>query len=266
MADAKTTPGEEGKKLNADGTPAITPAKDEENEPKVGDIVDDADKGKLKEPKGDDDKPTVGLDKFLGEKKARKAAETELANLKAQLEDGDISADDADKAIDALAEEYEGKVDKDFLKKLGKALKQKPSSSKSSEKKEPDDEVSTRLSKLEQRERQEAIDKAFDKHFTRAMERMPEFKDVVNPSVIKSLSLDPKNKDKTFSQIIEDTYGKAIPAGRRTIEKTTPGGGKEPETVDFDRAVKDTAYYKEVMANPALKKQYNDGLEKRIKL
>lgn len=261
MADAKTTPGAEEKKLNADGTPATeAPKGDEVKEPKVGDIVKDASKGKEDEPKGDDDKPkTVGLDKFLEEKKARKAAEKRIAELEAKGED--LDADDVSDEIDAIATEY--KVDKDFLKKLKKAMS--PKASKTSKEDEPDDKVSSRLTALEQEKRQGEIDKAFDKHFTKALEIVPEFKDIANPDVIKALSLLPKNADKTFSQIIEETYGKAVP-GRKTIEKTTPGGGKEPETVDFDRAVKDSAYYAQIMANPAMKKQYNDGIEKRLRL
>lgn len=261
MADAKTTPEVEVKKLNADGTPASEPTNDkkegEEKEPKVGDLIDD-EKGDDKKPKGDEDKPqTVGLDKFLEEKKARKAAEKRIAKLEAQLGDGEeIDAEEISDEIDSLAEEFE--VSKPFLKKLEKTLLKKIG-------KEADDKVSSRLDGIEEEKRAEAVDKAFTKHFNIAMEKMSEFKDIVNPEVIKTLSLDPKNKDKTFSQIIEDTYGKSLP-GRKTIEKTTPGGGKDPEEVDFDRAVRDTKYYTEIMANPAMKKKYNDGIEKRLRL
>lgn len=264
MADAKNTPGAEEKKLNADGTPA-TEAKVEVKEPKVGEIIDEADKGTKKEPKGDDDAPkTVGLDKFLEEKKARKAAEKRLAELEAQGDD--IDAEDVSDAIDEIADEY--KVDKGFLKKLKKALTPKSTPTKSPKEKsedDADDKVSSRLTALEQEKRQAEIDKAFDKHYAKALEIVPEYKDIANPEVIKELSLLPKNKDKTFSQIIEETYGKSVP-GKKTIERTTPGGGKEPEEIDFDRAVKDTKYYTEIMANPALKKKYNDGIEKRLRL
>lgn len=252
MADAKNTPGEEAKNLNADGTPAAeSPKGDEAKEPKVGDVIN-PDAGKDKEPKGDDVQPkTVGLDKFLEEKKARKAAEKRVAELESKGDD--IDSDAIADEIDSIAEEFD--VNKPFLKKLEKALAKKYS------KKEPqadNSEVSSRLSAIEQKERQAQIDRAFDKHFGQAMARMPELKDIVNPDVIKTLSLDPKNKDKTFTQIIEDTYGKSVP-GRKTIERTTPGGGKEPEEIDMERARKDSKYFNEIMANPALKKKYNDS-------
>ena len=266
MADAKTTPGGEEKKLNADGTPAADSKKDEAKEPKVGEIIEDADKGTKKTPNGDDDAPkTVGLDKFLEEKKARKAAEKRIAELESKGEE--VDADDVSDAIDEIAEEYN--VDKGFLKKLKKVLTPKSSPTKSTEdktKEGADDEVSSRLTALEQKERDAEIAKAFDSAYKKALEIVPEYAEVANPEVIKELSLLPKNKDKTFSQIIEETYGKSVPTGRKTIERTTPGGGKEPETVDFDRARKDSKYYAEIMANPALKKQYNDGLEKRLPL
>jgi len=92
---------------------------------------------------------------------------------------------------------------------------------------------------------------------------MPEYENLVNREVIKVLSLDPKNANKTFAQLIEETYGKAI-TGKRTIETTKPGGGKEPTEIDFDKALKDTEYFKEIMSNPTLKKKYNDSISSRV--
>lgn len=266
MADAKNTPGAEDKKLNTDGTPVTPPADaGEVKEPKVGELIDDAGKDSKKEPKEDiSESKTVGLDKFLEQKKALKAAQKRIAELESDGED--VDAEDVSDAIDEIADEY--KVDKGFLNKLKKALTPKDSSSKSSKGKtdeDTDNKVVSRLDALEQEKRQGEIDKAFNKHYTRALEIVPEYKNIANAEVIKELSLLPKNKDKTFSQIIEETYGKSI-TGKKTIEKTTPGGGKEPTEIDFDRATQNTDYYKEIMADPALKKKYNEGLEKRIKL
>lgn len=257
MANAETTPGAEEKKLNADGTPATKVVETEVKEPKVGDIVNPDNNGK-KDAKADDKPETVGLDKFLELKGENKELKKAVKSLQDKIEEGGVGKGEISDDLDEIAKEFN--VDKGFLNKLKKALggKQVP--------KEADDKVSGRLEKLEAEKKQESIDKAFTKHFEKAMEKMPEFKSVVNAEVIKTLSLDPRNADKTFTEIIEETYGKAIPAGRRTIEKTTPGGGKEPTEIDFDRAVKDGAYYKELMADPALKKKYNDGIEKRIRL
>lgn len=264
MTKVNDTPGGEEKKLNADGTPATpAPSGDEVKEPKIGDIVDD---GKGKDGEGDGkskdiiEPKTVGLDKFLDQKKALKAANKRIAELEAG--DG-IDADDISDEIDAIADEFE--VSKPFLKKLEKAMLKKLGITGKAKPADTDDEVSSRLNALETREKAENTTKAFNKEFNRVMDTMPELKEVVNADVIKELTLLPKNRDKTFRQIIEETYGKTVP-GRKTIETTRPGGGKEPEGVDFDRAVKDSKYYAEIMANPAMKKQYNDGLEKRLKL
>jgi hypothetical protein len=95
------------------------------------------------------------------------------------------------------------------------------------------------------------------------MAEMPEYSAIVNKDVIKTLSLDPANQNKTFQQLIEETYGNAL-GGKRTLETTTPRGGKALESVDFDRAKKDGKYLEEVLANPDTKKEYNEGLIGRL--
>jgi hypothetical protein len=94
---------------------------------------------------------------------------------------------------------------------------------------------------------------------------MPEYKNIANKDVIKSLSLDPKNANKTFAKILEDSYGHLI-TGKKTLEKTTVRGGNSDSPIDFNKAAKDMEYYKEIMANPELKKKYNESLTDRIKL
>jgi hypothetical protein len=88
---------------------------------------------------------------------------------------------------------------------------------------------------------------------------MPEFTSIVNPGVIKALSLLPQNASKTFPQLIEETYGNAI-SGKRTMQTTTPGGGKDSAPLDYTKATQDMSYYNEVMANPKLKAEYNQKM------
>lgn len=196
---------------------------------------------------------TVGLDKFLEVKNQKKELQKELNDLKSRLERGedmgDIGLD-----LDALAEEHD--IDKGFLTKLVNTIKTQAEKSL-------DERIDKKLAPITAKEKAEKIDKAFKTAFDGAIENMPEYKEVVNPEVIKTLSLDPKNANKTFTQLIEETYGNAI-TGKRTIETTKPGGGKEPTEVDFDKAAKDPEYFKEVMANPDLKKKYNAKLTDRI--
>jgi hypothetical protein len=62
----------------------------------------------------------------------------------------------------------------------------------------------------------------FNEHFDKTISQMPEFDGVVNKDVIKTLSLDPSNKNKTFQQLIETAYGHLV-AGRKTMEASRPG-------------------------------------------
>lgn len=211
----------------------------EKTEKTVGEIADEVTPDK-------EEKETVGLDKYLTEKKARKAAEKDLADLKQSIEQGatkkEVAAD-----IASLAKEHD--LDPEFLQKFADTIK-------SQTEKSLDDKYTPKLSALEKKERDAKIDAAFKTHFDLAMEKMPDLKDIVVPSVIKTLSLDPSNSKKTITQLIEEVYGNTVP-GKRTAEKTIPGGGKEPAPLDFAKARKDTKYFNEVMADPALKKEYN---------
>ncbi len=142
-----------------------------------------------------------------------------------------------------MAEKYD--VDKEFVGELAAVL------TKSAE-----DAAEARIAPMKEQERKAAIDKAFEAEFSRIMERMPEYTGVANKDAIKSLSLLPGNAKKTLAQLIEETFGGAI-TGKRTIEPNKPGGRNEPGPVDVSRARKDPEYFKEVMANPETKAEYN---------
>lgn len=179
---------------------------------------------------------------FLGEKKARKALEKEVERLKNQIEEG-ASSEVISSSIDSIAEEHD--IDKGFLKKLSSTIKAEVTAEM-----EAKNEVETNSKKFED---------SFNAGFELALERGPEFKSIANKEIVKQLSLLPQNHKKTISQIVEETYGNAI-QGRRTIETTTPGGGKDPEPLDLDKAGKDIEYFKKVMEDPKLKEQYNKAM------
>lgn len=198
---------------------------------------------------------TIPISAFLDEKKGRKEAErarddaqTRVSELEQSIKAGatkaEVSAD-----IEAIAKEYD--VDAGFLSKLASAMQAKAKTA-----------VDEKLRPLEEKDREAKINVAFKGAYEGAMERMPEFKAIVNPDVIKALSLDPRNANKTFTQIIEEAYGNAVP-GKRSIESTVAGGGKEPAPLDMTRARKDNAYFAEIMANPQLKAEYNAAMLKR---
>ena len=187
---------------------------------------------------------TVSLSKYMKEKKARQELEAQLQALQEQPNrtPSQVSADLKD-----LASEHN--VDPEFLEKLASTLEAR-SMAKAEETLKP----------ILEKDRQAQIDAKFTAAFDRAMENMPEYAGIVNKNVIKALSLNPENANKTFVQIIEDAYGSAI-GGKRTIEqRTVPRGGNTSGELDYDRAKADNDYFKEVMANPTLKAQYNERL------
>lgn len=168
---------------------------------------------------------SVPFNKFIKEKEKRKALEKELADLRKQL-----SQDDD---VDDVEDEPE-------VKKLAQKLEQ-----------------------LEGDKKREQLEAKFMQHFNKTLEDFPEYKDVVNVDVIKKLAFDPANSTKTYKQLLDETYGKSL-VGRRTIETTTPRGGAKDTKVDIERAKTDAAYRHEVLADPELRKQYNESLTDRI--
>ena len=183
-----------------------------------------------------EDKRVVDEYVFVAEKKARKAAEKELKSLRDSIENGATKQEISD-SISEIADEHN--IDKEFLQKLASSIK-----------------AETKRELVEDKDKENKFETAFKSQYEIAMERAPEFKSIANPEVIKTLAIQPQNAKKTLSQILEDTYGNAI-TGKRTIETSTPNGGKDPEPLDYSRAEKDIEYFKEVMKDPKKKAQYN---------
>jgi len=186
--------------------------------------------------------------KFLEYKKQNKELKKEIAEIKQMMADGATKAE-VNREIESLAKEHN--IDTDFLTKLSSTIEKGLSSkfSKDEVKKETqDDDVETKSID---------IDKEFTNHFDRVIQHMPEFQDIVNKDIIKSITLDPKNGHKTLTQIIEETYG-AVLKGKKSLDMTKPGGGKDPQPLDMKRAQTDASYRRDVVfADPDLKRQYN---------
>jgi hypothetical protein len=212
-------------------------------------------------------KPVETIGETLGEKKVvdsvplarlnkeitrRKELEAKIEQLQKAAAADTMSKTEIAHDLKALAEEHN--IDAGFLDKLAKTIKA-----------QADADIDERLRPIAEREQMEKREKAFTEHFTKALENMPDFKGVVNPEVIKQLAFNPANANKTFAQLIEETYGNTL-QGKRTIETATPRGGAKNEAVDIDRARRDSTYFKEVMANPELKKEYNDRLHERVQI
>ncbi len=183
---------------------------------------------------------------FVAQKKALIAAEKELKALRESIQYQESSQHEQLTGVDAIAEKYN--IDREFMNELKSTIE--------------NDLDAKYASKLSAKDKAEKFDDAFNKQYNTALERGPEFQSIANPDVIKTLATLPQNKNKTVSQLLEETYGNAL-TGKRTIETTQPGGGKDPEPLDISRAEKDIEYFKQVMADPKKKAQYNEHMFKK---
>ena len=192
---------------------------------------------------------------LLEYKKDNKELKKDIKDLRKLIEDG-ASNKEVSQELKDIAEEHN--VDPDFLAKLARSIKAQT-------KAEMEDELSSKMKPIEAKAQQENIDKKFEEHFAKVLEAMPEYKDIVSKDVIKSLALNPANANKSFAKILEESYGHLL-KGKKTLEPTSPRGGQGDMEIDYAKAQKDSKYFAEIMADPELKKKYNEDLHKRIKL
>jgi len=231
MSDENTTPEQA---VNLTEETVETP---EVKEPTVAEVL----QPEVKEEKHE----SVPLNKYLDLKSDYKELKADLEKLQKQASETQMTKAEVADDLEALAKEHN--IDPAFLNKLAGAIKSRA-----------EKDIDAKLRPFTEKEKKERIDSAFDKTYTAVIADMPEYEAVVNPEVIKQLSLQPTNKDKTFRQIIEETYGNAI-QGKRTIE-TTNAHPKTSGALDYNKAKSDTAYFKEVMADPKLKAEYNSRM------
>lgn len=227
----------------AKATETVKPAADEV---KAGDIT-----GGEKQKDAD----MVPLAAFLEEKNARKELTKEVQRLTAAIGAG-ATDKEVSQSIDSVAEEFG--LDKAALNKLARAIRVETEAA-------AEEKFSKRLKPFEDSARAEAVRKAFTAHYDKALENMEDFKGIVNKDVIFRLTVDPANANKTISEIIEDTYGSAL-GGKRTVDSANSSRGTDASAIlDKARMNTDEKYLDEVLANPILKKQYDDALLEYMK-
>ena len=125
--------------------------------------------------------------------------------------------------------------------------------------------IDEKLAPLTAREQKAQQDRVLGQMLDKALESNPDFKDVVNPDVIKQLALNPDNANKTMTQLIQDTYGSAVKVtDKKTMESTTPGKSEAITSVDYDRAQTDSEYFAKIKADPALKAEYNQKMTEQL--
>jgi len=193
---------------------------------------------------------SVPLSKFLEVKNENKRLAQDIETIKKSIDSGAPKTEVRDD-IHSLAEKYD--VNEEFIKEIVRSAKLEAS-------KEIDSKIDSRFAPIEERSKLEKREVAFNEHFQKALERMPEYNGIVNKEVIKSFALNPNNSNKTFSQLIEEAYGHLV-QGKKTFDNASPRVGKEDNLeVDSARAKKDPEYFKQIMSDPVLKKKYNDSL------
>ena len=180
---------------------------------------------------------------FVAQKKALIAAEKELKALRDSMQYQEATQYEQVTGVDAIADKYN--IDREFMNELKSTIE--------------NDLDAKYASKESAKEKADKFNDAFSKQYNTALERGPEFQAIANPDVIKTLATLPQNKNKTVSQLLEETYGNAL-TGKRTIETTQPGGGKDPEPLDYNKAMNDLEYYNKVMADPKLKEKFNEQM------
>lgn len=188
-------------------------------------------------------------------KKALKEAQATIEEMKAS----GATKKEINASLKEIAEKYE--VDEDFVNDIASAVK-------SDTDKELDEKISSRLKPIEEKERREQTSKMFKDAYKTALENLgEEYKKVASEATIQALareaSSDPDRKDLTIEQILRETYGHLIKGTKKSVENVRPKDGASQTAIDFDRAKTDTEYYKEIMADPQLKAEYNKDLHKR---
>jgi uncharacterized membrane-anchored protein YjiN (DUF445 family) len=216
---------------------AETVAKPEEGKT-VGEVLET----KAPEPKEAKMVPEAVLLEF---KKENKEMAKELKSLKEAIEGG-ASKKEVSSDLKALAEKHG--QDPEFLKEFADSVR-----------KEAEANAEKILKPLQDQDTAAKKDKVFNENFDKTLEEYPEYKNLANKEVIRTLALDPKNSNKTFAQIFQDSYGHLV-TGKKTLDTTVAGGGKEAPQIDYGKAASDPKYFKEIMADPELKKEYNKTL------
>lgn len=194
---------------------------------------------------------------------------------------GDTSSDDAD---DEPAEEMvplsKHLATKKKLKEAKRALKEREAARDDDDddddfEDDPDDsddvkeksnsKTEERIARLEAERAREKQEAKFNELYKNTIQKNPEFKDIADKEVVRQLALSKENSALTLPQLLEKTYGRAL-QGRPTVDTSNKPAKPKSGDIDYDKAKADPSYFKEIMSDPDLKKEYNDNIEARLQL
>jgi len=253
VKDAATLEQEKKAKEEAEAKTAAEAKAKAEEEAKKNATVGDLLGGKKEDKKEVKMVPEAAL---LEYKNLSKDLKKELKELRESIESGATKKEVAED-LKKIAEEHN--VDPEFLDKFAKSIKAQVEA-------EVEEKMSSKIKPMEEKDAKEKKDKAFDEHYQKVLDAMPEYKGIVQKEVIKALAFDPTNATKTFAQILEGAYGHLLPNKKAIDAARAAGGNKEISDIDFDKANNDTEYFNKIMADPELKAKYNKEMMQKMKL
>lgn len=223
----------------------VTTPENPDQETKLGEVIDPSDdKGDVDTPPGNGqgDEQKVPLHVVIDMKK-------EIRELKRQLSEKSITTKDFDDEVTALQDKFN--VDGEFIEEMLSVAE-----------KRAEQRLAPKIQQISQKEQAQKVAQALDNLYENSIQANPEYADIANKDVIMELAKNPANKGKTMSQILEETYGRVVQKGTRTLEKTTPGASKDTD-YDFDNM--DSEQEREVLNDPELSKKYAEHNMKYIK-
>jgi len=215
------------------------------DETTLGDVLDDAEDGgsqTTQDKKGTKREESVPLHVVIDMKE-------EIKTLKRQLKDKEITTEEFNDSAKDLLEEYSD-VDPGFVKKLLAAARE-----------DARKELLPEIDKINHSKKVEQQQATLKKLLDNSVAANPEFADVVNEDVILQLAKNPANKGKTMTQLIEETYGKTLQGGTKTMENSRGGKGGN-EKPNFNNMTSEEE--REVLADPVLRKEYAKEQSKLI--
>jgi len=188
---------------------------------------------------------SVPLAKFMGEKKKRQDLEARIKEIEESPTESVTSA-----SLSELADDLG--VDIEAAKKIAATVKSEVMS-----------DIEPRFAEIDAEKKAKNEKKVLNDLFKTAIDKNPDYKEVVDKETIIKLAKISENRGKTMSEIIKQTYGRVSQdeTSPKTME-TNKGSDKSPKKVDFDKLSKmDDETQLEVLRDPENRKAYNEYLE-----
>ena len=148
-------------------------------------------------------------------------------------------------------------LDEDFLEEFANSIKKTTKS-------EMEEEIASKLEPFKQKENQAKLNNVFDVNYKKVLNSSPQYKDIANKDVIKTLALDPNNSNKTIAQLVELSYGHLVGDKKSIDSASTKTYNNNDTKLNRELANKDSKYFDHVMATPSLKAEYNKGLTSEL--